>query len=81
MLELLNFEWGDKTLLAASWTKHMTSKTIFQNPFILRKAGVANFADITKIVTMCIQKTFKDSKEFNIRNYVLKYNLYSYFIM
>ena len=67
--------------MAASWTKNMTSKTIFQNHFILRKAGVANFADITKIVTMCIRKTFKDSKGFDIRNYALKYNLYPYFVM
>ena len=34
---------------------------------------VANFTDITKIATMIIKKTFKDSKKVKkIRNYVLK---------
>ena len=69
MLELPNFEPGHKTLLVAPWTEIMTSKPLFQNNFILRRPGVANFADITKTVTMFIRKTFKDSKKVKrIRN-------------
>ena len=31
--------------------------------FILRKSGVANFADIIKIATTFIKTTFKDAKK------------------
>ena len=37
--------------------------TIFQNTFILRRPGVANFTDIIKITNTYIKTTFKDSKE------------------
>ena len=33
---------------------------LFQNTFILRKPRVANFADIIKVATMLVKKTFKD---------------------
>ena len=48
-----------------------------QKAFILRRAGVAIFADIIKIVTMCIKTILKDSRKVRrIRNYVSKWNLY-----
>ena len=43
---------------------------------------VAEFADINKILTMFIKTTFKDSNKVKIiRNYVLKCNLYLYFLI
>ena len=33
---------------------------IFQNTSILKRAGVADFADIIKMVILLINKTFKD---------------------
>ena len=51
-----------------SWTKIMTSLTLFQNALTLRKAGVVIFADIIKIVTMFTKTITKDSrKEKNCR--------------
>ena len=41
----------------------MMSSPLFQNNFILRRPGVVIFADIIKIVTFFIKKTFKDSKK------------------
>ena len=35
----------------------------FQNTFILRRFGVANFADIIKIVTMFVKTIFKDPRK------------------
>ena len=53
---------------------------MFQNTFLLRRSGVANFADIIKVSTMFIKPTFKDSRKVKrIRNYALKRNLYLYF--
>ena len=47
--------------------------------FILRKAGVANFADTIKIAT---KTTLKDPKKVKrIRHYVSKLNLYLYFLI
>ena len=47
-----------------------------------KKAWVAIFADIIKIITMFIKKVFKDSKRVKkIRNYVSKCNLYLYFFI
>ena len=37
--------------------------TFFQNILILRRPGVAIFADIIKIVTTFIKTIFKDSKK------------------
>ena len=49
----------------------------FQKTFILKRPGVAIFADIIKIVTMCIKTILKDSRKVRrIRNYVSKWNLY-----
>ena len=45
-----------------------------------KKAGVAIFADIIKIVSMFIKTILKDSrKNRRIRNYVSKWNLCLYF--
>ena len=41
----------------------MTSQLLYQNFFILRRPTVVNFADIIKIPTKFIKKTFKDSKK------------------
>ena len=49
---------------------------LFSNP------RVANLDDIIKIATIFIKKTLKDSKKVRrIRNYVLKCNLYLYFLI
>ena len=49
--------------------------------FILRRPR-ANFADIINIPTTFIKRTFKDSEKVKrIRNYVLKCNLYLYFLI
>ena len=54
----------------------------FQNRLILRRPGVAIFADIIKIVTMFIKTVIKDSRKIKrIRNYVSKPSLYLYFLM
>ena len=45
--------------------------------FVLRRPGVAIFADIIKIVTMFIKRIYKDLRKIRrIRNYVSKWNLY-----
>ena len=88
-LELLNFghmntstiqfESRDKILLVTSSTGIVTF-SLFQNN-ILRRPGVAIFADIIKVITMFIKKIFKDSKVKRIRNYVAKCNLYLHFLI
>ena len=40
----------------------MTSNSLFQNTFILRRPRVAIFADIIKIVTMFIKTSLKTQK-------------------
>ena len=53
-----------------SWAEILTSEPLFQNTFILRRPGVANFAEIIKTETMFIKTIFKDSKKVKpIRNY------------
>ena len=60
----------------------MTSQPFFQNTLILRRPGVAIFADIIKIVTMFIKTIIKDSRKVKrIRNYESKSKLYLYFLM
>ena len=60
----------------------MTSYSLFQNTFFLRRSGVVIFADIIKIETMFIKPITKDLRKVKrIRNYVSKYNLYVYFLM
>ena len=69
-------------MLVTPSTKIMTSELLFQNTGILRRPGVATFADIIKIITRFIKKTFKDSRRAKrIRNYVLKCNLYPYLVI
>ena len=46
-----------------SWTKIMTSETLFQSSFNLRRPSVAIFADIIKIVTIFIKTIFKDTRK------------------
>ena len=54
----------------------------FQKTFILKRPGVAIFADIIKIVTMFIKTILKGSiKVSKIKNYVSKWNLYLYFLI
>ena len=56
--------------------------TFFQNTLILRRSGLAIFADIIKIVTMFIKAIIEDSKKVKrIINYVSKSSLYLYFLM
>ena len=50
----------------------MTSYNLFQNTSILEKSRVANFAHMIKVANIFIKTTFKD--------YVLKCNLYPYFL-
>ena len=60
----------------------MTSWPFFQNTLILRKPGVAVFADIIKIVTIFIETVIQDSRKVKrIISYVSKSNLYLYFLM
>ena len=50
--------------------------------FVLRRSGVAIFADTIKIITMFIKAIIKDSRKVKrIRNYVSKSNLYLYFLI
>ena len=65
----------------ASWAEILTSEPLLQKSFILRKLRVANVADIIKISTMFLKKSFKDSNKVKrLRNYVLKCNLTSVFL-
>ena len=60
----------------------MTSETLFQESFILRRPKVANFAEIIKIATILIKTIFKDLiKVKKIRNYESKFNLYLGFLI
>ena len=60
----------------------MTSETLFQESFILRRPKVANFAEIIKIATILIKTIFKDLiKIKKIRNYESKFNLYLGFLI
>ena len=88
MLELLNFrhmttsaiqlKLHDKILLVTSWTEIMSS-SLLQITFILRRPGIAIFAEIIKTVTMFIKSICKDSKLVKkIRNYISKCNICIY---
>ena len=56
--------------------------SFFQKTFILRRLGVAIFADIIKIETIFIKTILKDSRKVRkIRNYVPKWNLYLCFLI
>ena len=76
------FEPRDKIFLVTSSTEIMMSWPLIQNTVILRRPGVAIFAGIIKIVTRFIKQIFKDSRKGKgIRNYILKCNLYLYFLI
>ena len=54
----------------------------FINTLVLRRPGVAIFADVIKIVTMFIKTIIQDLRKFKrIINYVSKSNLFLYFLM
>ena len=56
--------------------------TCFSKKIILRRPGVAIFAEIVEILTIFIKTILTDSKKFKrIRNYVSKWNLYLYFLI
>lgn len=38
----------------------MTSKSVFQNTFTLRKSRVANYVDVINIAITLVETTFKD---------------------
>ena len=62
--------------------KMMMSSAFFQKIFILRRTGVAIFADTIKILTMFIKTILKDSSKLRrVRKYVSKWNLYLYFMI
>ena len=66
----LQFESRDKILLVTSSTVIMTSHPLFQNTVILRRPGVAMFADIIKIISRFIKKiltTQEKLKELKVR--------------
>ena len=78
----IKFKSHDKNLLVTSWTEIMTPYSVLQNTFILRRPGVAIFADIIEIVVMFFRTIIKDSRKVKrIRNYVSKSNLYLYILM
>ena len=52
--------------------------TFIQITFNLKKSTAANFTDIIKNLTTFIKTTFKVKR---IRNYILKLNLYLYFLI
>ena len=75
----MQFEPRDKILLVTPWKNTMTSQSLFQNAFILRKAGVTNFNDIIKIAIMLIKTTFKGSiKHKRIRKKILNRSFIRY---
>ena len=61
--------------------KNHDVKTIIFKTFKLRKPRVADFADIIKIATMFIKTKKEFKKVKSIRNYVLKCNLFLYFLI
>ena len=59
---------------------HVMDKTF--DVITFRRRRVANFTDNMKIAIFVIKKSFKNSKIVKIiRNYVLKCNLYLYFLI
>ena len=52
------------------------------NTVVLRRPGVAIFAHIIKIINRFIEQIYKDSRKAKTtKNYVLKCNLYLYFLI
>ena len=90
ILELTLVTWPIYDKIKVTWKKFVDSVIVnnydainlFKNIFILRRPGVANFAEIIKILTILIEKIFKDSKKVKMfRNYVPKCNRYLYFLI
>ena len=62
--------------------KNYDDITFISKYLYIKKAWSSEFADISKIATMFIKSTFEDSNKIKrIRNYVLKRNLYLYFLI
>ena len=59
----ISFESRDKTLFVTSQSGIMTPYPLFRNAFISRRPGVANFANIIRIVIMSIKKLLKNQKK------------------
>ena len=74
-------ESRDKILLMTLWILIMMLKSLFQNTFILRESRGANFGDIMKIAIIFIKIIVKDLKNKRFRNYVVKCNLYTNFLI
>ena len=56
--------------------------SFFSKNLYFKKAGVAIFAGIIKIVNIFIKTILKDSRKvIKIRNYVSKWDLYLYFLI
>ena len=62
----MELESRAKSLTVTSWTKIMTSQTLFHNVFILIMSRVANFVDIMKIATTLIKKHLQTQKRYQI---------------
>ena len=79
----IRFYSRNRTLLVRSWTEIMTPSRLFQSTFILKRPEAANFTYIIKIVTMFTKTALKDSRKKikRIRNHLLKWNLYLYFLV
>ena len=58
----------------------MTSSTLFQNTFALRRPGIVNFNDIIKIVTIFIKKSLKTQTKVEIM-YQNAIYVYLYFLI
>ena len=55
---------------------------LFKSIFLLRTPRVVNFADNIKIAPMFVKKTFENAERFKmIINFVLKCNIYLYFLI
>ena len=59
----------------------MTSKSLFQNNFDLRRLKVTNFANIIQIEQFSLKKAFNNLKNVKIiRDYLLQCNLFLNFL-
>ena len=57
----MQFKWHDNILLVTALAEIRTSQ--FQNIFILRRPGVAKYADIFEITIMLINTNIKETME------------------
>ena len=46
-----------------SWTETISSSAFFQKIFILRRSGVAIFADIIKVLTILLKQSLKTQEK------------------